>query len=1415
MAKYSTYIELDPRYESVVDLTSEERNPNLWQDYIVHDDMAEAMKKICESFKNEDQDKRRSFWIHGVYGTGKSYSALVLKHLFEDPIEKIRPFLERPRISPYKGKFTGIREKGNFVVVWRSGTTEIVNSTQLLMAVEMSVRQQLDKAFGKDAYYGKESIRQAVLDKLNDHEINWDAILANPAYGLCDAANSMDDVRENIQLETETGSFATLSQIAGICRDKGWALTSTVEQFEEWIKDIIAGNNLQKGGIVFIWDEFTTYLNNTNDDNVLQRLSELCKSTSFFMFLIVHRDPAWLGNFGEKTYEKIMGRYHELHFQISQDAAYDLIYGAIKVKDGVFKAQWEDIRNRKMKEITVSDFATLDSASKPLEQIRNVFPIHPMTVKLLTTVVDHFAASERTLFKFMKDIDGNVGFPHFIENNEEDSWTWLTPDFLWDYFFMRNSDLRETGTEAAKAYRHYKSKVDDDKILSEDDGAALNIFKAAMLLIAIMSTSTISGLRSHRVDRRIAATRNTLYKCFQGQLSTEQIDNYLNAFKDQNLLRLDEMPARKDARLELPYTSTSGDLFDGKLENIKRNNSRYVLFTKGAAFSKEVEKKLWDENAATCNRVFFACAASDTKSIDLRLKDINAELSKCPYKIGLLAVAVSQKEEVQKISDKLKNIAFEDNTGRLFVCLLHDPLTAIKLDEWYNAKTHAELLRESGNKNSADQKDIEAGIVVNTWAQAATGGEITAYYKDQYFAGVRGRDQLRRKVEEELLWKVFRYAPERIVTVNTAFKPVQEKTALSAIVPDKVNTNTQVNNIVNAIKAIGIFEAGSLQEIENATGTPQALVMANLAKTIREMLSDAAAKTSLDDIWQKLQSPPFGLYNTMTSAYLLGFIFKHYVNGEFHWVDGVNPNILTAENMGKMIYMLCRGETLNHYLSSGSESWKQFRSYVQTLFGLSDEEAANEEKARQHVREKMIKIGVPFWSLKYADEEKFGGAEYKNAAIQIVDVIGSFVIERDNVSQEDIMASVVTLFKGKGRLKNFLRDMYTDKSVCYETFLRFVYLKNESLQEAAKAIKLKRSELFDEIYKAMQSAVWSWEEEDVASKLSAIQQDFQMVKILRDATGIEGKTVAAIGARLAENFGNMKVPGKVLESMGYAWIPALSIMYEIAGGRTSNLTGQQKDEFIVSLSKHAKDAWSQICAERESIKDYVRQKGYSYTDVEISAIFSKLTPYPYEYNEKIFANEIGVFIDDIEDARKKAEIKELWQMKGGHDTVDLWCNTHIVPVLWLIPDEDNAHDAIRIIRAVSRKEVLSSVEVERALSFLKNTALTELTNDTAIQGAFFTTVGEQYRKIFIKKRDRILARIRFEVSTSVYDWAMRVSDIQKIISEVQREEGKSIDSLRATLSKLDNKVLQDKVILLLAEHPELYEYFVEDSSYDA
>ena len=158
MAKYSAYIELSPHYESVVDIDSDSRYPEMWQEYIVHEDMKEAIEKICDSLKFEDLDKRRSFWIHGAYGTGKSYAAIVLKHLFEDSIESIRKFLSKQILIPYRDRFLSIRQKGEFLVIWKSQATDIKSGTQLMMTMENAIREKLKEKYGMNAYYGKKSL---------------------------------------------------------------------------------------------------------------------------------------------------------------------------------------------------------------------------------------------------------------------------------------------------------------------------------------------------------------------------------------------------------------------------------------------------------------------------------------------------------------------------------------------------------------------------------------------------------------------------------------------------------------------------------------------------------------------------------------------------------------------------------------------------------------------------------------------------------------------------------------------------------------------------------------------------------------------------------------------------------------------------------------------------------------------------------------------------------------------------------------------------------------------------------------------------------------------------------------------------------------------------------------------------------
>ena len=56
--KYNSFLEINPSFESVVDIDADKRNENLWRDYIVGEDMRKLMEVLCQSLNKEDVSLR-------------------------------------------------------------------------------------------------------------------------------------------------------------------------------------------------------------------------------------------------------------------------------------------------------------------------------------------------------------------------------------------------------------------------------------------------------------------------------------------------------------------------------------------------------------------------------------------------------------------------------------------------------------------------------------------------------------------------------------------------------------------------------------------------------------------------------------------------------------------------------------------------------------------------------------------------------------------------------------------------------------------------------------------------------------------------------------------------------------------------------------------------------------------------------------------------------------------------------------------------------------------------------------------------------------------------------------------------------------------------------------------------------------
>ena len=1402
MAKYNSYIELRPGYESVVDIDSEERNPNLWQDYIVHEDMQKAIEKICESFKMEDMDKRRSFWIHGTYGTGKSYAAIVLKHLFTDTPQNIEEFFERKeKITPLKKKFLSIRNKGEgeFLVVWKSGCTGIVTGIQLMMEMEMAIRQALSDRFGDEAYFGRNSLVDEAKRIINDDDINWESIFNSPVYRLNDYGTL-----EEFRAEVLAGDRQACNLIARICRDKGFAMFASVDNFKKWIEDVIEGNHLSDKGIIFIWDEFTDFIRKNGDDNVLQQLSEYCKQQPFYMFLIVHVDTSWVSALGEETYERIMHRYHELEFHISETAAYEMIGETIIARKGV-EENWKSKRKELVKGI-IGEFDEVSYGLKE-EQLQSLCPIHPMTLSLLTKVSENFAASSRTLFSFMKDqakADKNVGFLHFINTCGPDDWSWLTIDYLWDYFFTTESDIRAFSVEARRAYQLFESK----KELVEADEYTYRVFKGALLLIAVMSTdkATFSTYTKGN-GRKIDATRNTLRRCFVGQLSSNKVDQCLQALHDSNILLLAETSNRKDARLELPY-GKNVEKFDVRLEQIINQNSRYTLFKKGAEFSKAIEEKLWDKNDATNPRMCLVVASEETNSMRQRYTELMADLEKYPYKIGVFAVAISDNNHYAAAQTKIQEYLELDEEGRIVYCVLKEALTEDMLMAWYRAKTNYELANEDGKEASKQNFEIEMATQRESWATTAAGGQMTAFYRDKIYSSIYGNRDLISRVKKDVIFTLFPAAPEKVVNTITAFKKAQESAARAGITLGAPNS-AQIRNIEDSIRTAKLFDVQTIEDLEAATGTDAAVAVSQLATVIHSKMTQGA-KIALDELWRDLQAQPFGYYNNLVVAYLLGFVFRFWVNSDFNWINSdSNPFPLTEQNLATMIYNICQDKVVNNTLSSGSKVWQEFKPYLSNIFELKDTEVSNESKARHSLSAKVISYGVPLWAMKYVDISAIGGEKFKEVHDKIIDALCDFIQNKEDDNQEDIMATVVNLFTGKGRLRAVLTNNFKDDKLRYKGFKTFICSSSDELEKLVVELGISDIELFDSIKKMMQGNIDTWTEEQVATKLEALTIEYRMVQTLNKAISDKQKTLAGHISTMSNCFSIMKVPGKVVEDMiTDSWTLGLQAMYYLTKNVWQNINSEKKEKLLSDLENYGTEAWQNIQNQKILLERYLIKKSVSYSPEDIERIYNEAPEWPYETLAPAFEAALEKSIRSIRFEHNKQIMMSRWKEISGCETVSEWCNKYAVPIQWVVTKDDEPYYAL--VNDLGSGKTISEHDLYNAIKYFEQDQFTFLQDRANARIKLYDQICKNQEKEFEQYENDIMTQIRVKCGANVYGWASRGGEISNIVTAYIKKMAaiKVKNGAKEKIIAMKEAELKERILRAMEDYPQLYKYFV-------
>jgi len=1395
--KYNNYLEVNPSFESVVDIDAEQRNRNLWREYIVGDDMETLMDYLCQSLGNEAPDARRSFWIHGSYGTGKSYASIFVKHMIEEKPEVVEAYLAgSQRLSKFKNRFSKCRRNGDYLLVWKTGCTGIRTGDMMLLEAEKAIQDALVSKYGDNAYLGQGSLVEAVTTKLDDRSINWDYLLETTMLG--DDFGSVEELREQV----ESGNLSALQSAASVIRSKGYGLFNNLQTFESWISDVIDGNGLSKSGIFFIWDEFTEYVAHSDDHTIIQQLSEFTKVKPFFMFYVVHRSEEMVDSMGKDRYQLITNRFHSAEFHISADAAYDLIAGSINVRNGM-ASNWSDARRPVIKTIKpfLPDISGLDDRIG--EMIEPLCPMHPMTIKLLSRVAESFAAAQRTMFRFMKDqSNDSIGFIGYINQyGPEDQACWLTPEWLWDYFFTRESDFSDKDTKAAEYIRHYE----ENRHMVANDENALRVFKISMLLLAVMS-STRGVYGGTRTQGGIAATVECLENCLAGVVSRKQVNDLLSTMEDCKILLRDEA-ANGVVRLQLPFRDGAGDSFDKRFAENDKKYTRYQMFTKDGIFSNAFEEKAWDENDATAKRMKICACCAETNSIKTRLDEIKKELEKYDYKLGLLIVIAQSDSQVMSVQTELARIAKDASEPRLTIALVKKPLTDADRKKWLTTLTKQELAQENGQTAAANQFKMEASTVISSWiGDAVNGSKMVAWNGTQEFNNLFGMPNLRKTIRINVQDELFPYAPEMICMTNTAYKSCNDGAPLAGITRE--SGNAQLRNVLNALQRADLLSISTIDKMVGASGSKEADAISALARTIRDRM-DSGQRVVLSELWDDLQKPPFGYYNTIVCGVLLGYVLSCYKDSAFSWTDNSqSTHVLGESTLKTMVLNMCKGGMTTDYLSAGSITFQKFRDYAKSIMHLTDAQVASETECVHNMREAITKSGAPFWALKYLPVIAFGSEDLAEAAGKIVDNV-QLVITQD-LDREASMSEVVQLFTGRGKVKRVLTQSFSDKSVLSNAFRTFLFQSSPELQQIAQQINIKPEELSDKLHMSMQNAIYTWTEEQVKEKLPDIVSEYQCLDSLNDAMGKVYHSVEEAQKELNNLFKFLRIPLAVIEKTNLPWASALKVMYQVSRNGLLHSTHEDREAYSVMLKEHGRQAMDCLSDAKPALAEVLETQEIELNEDELNKVYSGLKDLTCDASQSQFDKEFKNQINQIGYARNRQLLVETWRMVTGEETVKSWCETHTAPIQWIAGKD--LRQAITTLTEVLQDHRTLDDHVQRAIHTLRNTTRDLLTDNDTISKAFFDAVGEEYRTLFAEQKTYVIAQAKMKLGNDMSAWDIsELPECQKILKRIQQQKAKEEKFNRAVenVHHIQEHNLRKRIVDFLEKHPEFCDDFID------
>ena len=1077
--RYSDIIGIESFFDSTFNMTEEREN--YWKQFITNEKFESNLKEIVNAFTSSAIDQHKSIWVQGTYGTGKSHSTSVIKHLLSDDLNSIKDYVDKLADPQLKAMILGFRKKEKVFPVVLKGTYSIVDTEELKYTIQREVTRQLK---GAGVNIAVKSDFQAVIEMLEDKKFEsfWNAMISND---LSRYANSTKELEELLA----DGDVEVLKEI-NISLKKAHMIKATPD-INKWLTEVMAElrNKRIADYLVIFWDEFTSLLEISERRSILncmQDIAELSKAPrddqidkciGVYVFLITHKSMEATDSYKElKEDEKTMAkaRFLGLKYDMQDITTYHILSNALKVKN---ESKYEKLVEKRVKlqsevaEALKEIVAPMDKAAQTQAIIQRLYPFHPYTAYLATFVSRAIGSAERSIFEFLND--DKKGFKSFIENDIDDV-KYLTADRVWDFFVEAFAEDRTNNFDAIiNKYSMYASKLDDTDI------PELSVFKVILLLNLLNRVTQMDG--GDQEKSLVNPSKRNILNVLSGAWDSDVIDKALNSIDEKQIIIKgpDDVFEVSSSAMSVEKVQATKDKMFLKYADVINLLDEYPVY------KNDIAKVISNADGFNRSTEFAFIYGGTSSAISFESKLIKAFSKDYAAKIAIFAFRgetpsydkKSNRPEpaIETQKNILQDLSKKDNLKDIVMIILDVGLGQRRFEGIVDDLARANVARDTKVEDPTPY-ERKAMRWVEKWRTDIIEGSATVIFRGERVNTPTYKNVYNSGVNSDVA-RVFPYGIEKNENVAVASTAWKETFAKKTV--EKVCYATSRNEI----EAFSGVEAAVSNLLKDRNGNwlfdeklnyigelDQASPMTVLIKVIDDRIAELRNKTVVDigQEFRFITKAPYGYYKNYICMAAVALAFRRYI-GKMYLAD--QGSLITSTIMRDIVnaafanWIDQKADSKLRVRFSTAEE-KELIDLIQRTFGVKGDGISETKWALRSSFEKQYK--APLWSLKYVVDK---GNEFN----KVIDTLFSLAnATGDNITQEDVSKLLKGLKKQRTSIALTLEKV--EDSSCLIPFI------NKCLEKVQFKID-DYSNLLSFLSQNLSDDIVFWREEDVNNQV--------------------------------------------------------------------------------------------------------------------------------------------------------------------------------------------------------------------------------------------------------------------------------------------------------------------------------------------